>query len=85
MPWRVIVDPSAVKQLLRLPKKDILRIRFILTEIGNNPFSGDIRKMKGEDSIWRRRVGSYWIKYELCLSENIVYIFDIECRGSNTY
>lgn len=85
MPWRVIVDPAAVKQLLRLPGKDRTRMRSVLAEMGVNPFRGDIKKMKGEDSVWRRRVGAYRIKYELRTSEDIVYVFDIERRSSNTY
>lgn len=85
MPWRFAVDPSAQKQLLRFPRKDVKRIRLALHALENDPFSGDMQKMKGEDSVWRRRVGSYRIKYELHISTNIIYVYEIKRRGSNTY
>ncbi|PIQ68679.1 MAG: hypothetical protein COV91_02875 [Candidatus Taylorbacteria bacterium CG11_big_fil_rev_8_21_14_0_20_46_11] len=85
MAWQLAVDPSAQKQLRRFPQKDIERIRLGLQSLANNPFIGDMQKMKGEESIWRRRVGSYRIKYELYISERTVYVYEIKRRGSNTY
>lgn len=85
MSWMLAVDSVAKKQLSHFPRKVADRLRFTLGEIEQNPFGGDIQKMKGENSIWRRRVGSYRIKYELLTSEKLVYVFDIERRGSNTY
>lgn len=85
MPWRLAVDPATHKQLRRFPKKDAERIRLALNALESNPFGGDIQKMKGEDSVWRRRVGSYRIKYELYISSRIIYVYEIKRRGSNTY
>ncbi len=64
MPWRLAVDPSAQKQLRRFPHKDAERIRLALQTLEHDPFSGDAQKMQGEDSVWRRRIGSYRIKYD---------------------
>lgn len=85
MSWRLAVDPSAHRQLRRFPKKDAGRIRLALNALESNPFSGDMQKMKGEDSVWRRRVGSYRIKYELYVASRIIYVYEIKRRGSNTY
>ena len=30
-----------------------------------NPYAGDIKKMEGEEYVWRRRVGAYRIFYEI--------------------
>jgi len=85
MSWRLAVDLSAQKQLRRFPRKDAERIRLVLQILENNPFSGDMQKMKGKDLIWRRRVGSYRIKYELHVSSRVIYVYEIKRRGSNTY
>ena len=31
-----------------------------------------LRKMKGEENAWRRRIGAYRIFYEICAKEKIV-------------
>ena len=85
MSWQLAVDPSAQKQLRRFPQKDVERIRLGLQSLARDPFSGDMQKMKGEESIWRRRIGSYRIKYELYISERTVYVYEIKRRGSNNY
>lgn len=50
-----------------------------------DPFIGDIEKMKGEENVWRRRVGSYRIFYEVLKDQKIIYINDLKRRTSNTY
>ncbi|TSC67436.1 MAG: hypothetical protein G01um101472_416 [Parcubacteria group bacterium Gr01-1014_72] len=85
MSWTLAVDSAANKQWRRFPHKDRERIRLALHEVEGNPFGGDLQKIKGEDFVWRRRVGSYRIKYELRVSEKLVYVFDIKRRGSHTY
>lgn len=85
MPWRLAVDPSAQKHLRHLPRKDFERIQLALHALENDPFSGDMQKMKGEDLVWRRRVGSYRIKYELYISTHTIYVYEVKRRSSNTY
>ena len=85
MSWQLAVDLSAQKQLRRFPQEDVERIRFGLQSLAHDPFSGDMQKMKGEESICRRRIGSYRIKYELYIPERTVYVYEIKRRGSNTY
>lgn len=84
--WVLQIDPAVYKHLDRIPRKDVGRILLILNkEFVKNPFAGDIRKMAGEQNVWRRRAGAYRIKFELILSRKIVYIFGVERRKSNTY
>lgn len=85
MNWELIIDNSARKRLRRIPKIDAIKIMTIVEELIVNPYGGDIEKMEGEDSSWRRRVGSYRIFYEIYTSRKIIYIFDIKRRTSNTY
>lgn len=85
MDWQVLLDGNAEKYLERLPERDEKKIREVIRGLGVNPFIGDIQKMRGEQDVWRRRVGSYRVFYEVRLSEKMIYIFDIQRRTSRTY
>ena len=85
MNWEVLVRPQASKHLKKFPKHDQINILLALEELSVNPFVGDVSKMEGEDTVWRRRVGSYWIKYEIHEKQKIIYVFEIERRTSKTY
>jgi len=83
--WRVIIVNSAKKNFSRLPKNDSELIEKAIDQMELNPFSGDIIKLSGEESTWRRRVGNYRIIFEILSEKNIIYIFRVERRASKTY
>lgn len=59
----MLVANPARKPLLKLPDKDQLYIEQALDALAQNPFSGDIKRLKPPG--WRRRVGNYRIFYDL--------------------
>jgi len=79
------IDPVVFKNLRKIPRKDIERILFIIKNLPSNPFTGNIQKMKGEKNVWRRRIGSYRIFYEILPDSNIIHVFRVERRTSKTY
>ncbi|MEK9174825.1 MAG: type II toxin-antitoxin system RelE/ParE family toxin [Patescibacteria group bacterium] len=81
----LIVRDNAKKQLNNIPKRDADRIREIIEMIVADPYLGDIERMKDEKGVWRRRVGSYRIFYELRKEQGVIYVFNIERRTSKTY
>ena len=83
--FQLLVDRSVEKQLRSLPKRDTERILSAIAELAVNPYSGDVAKMQGEEDVWRRRVGSYRIFYEVLTKEKTVQVFRIERRTSKTY
>ncbi len=83
--WVLQVDPAVFKNLKRMPRKDVERILFIIQNLPSNPFTGDIQKMKGEKNVWRQRIGSYRIFYEILPDLNIIHVFRAERRTSKTY
>lgn len=85
MNWALIVNSSVRKTLKRIPRPDAERIIKVLEELTANPYAGDIRKMEGEDDIWRRRIGAYRMKYEVRTSQRIIHVFEVNRRTSNTY
>lgn len=85
MNWKIHITVRAEKQIRKLPKSYIERIRIAIDAIESNPFIGDIEKLDDKENIWRRRIGSYRIFYETDNSRKTVYIFDVKRRASSTY
>ena len=85
MDWELIVDSAARKQCKRIPRRDAEKILTAIQELAVNPYAGDIEKMEGEKDVWRRRVGSYRIFYEIYTTKKIVYVFEVKRRTSTTY
>jgi len=83
--WDLRVDPAVFKVLKRMPQRDAEVILKIIKILPLNPFFGDIQKMKGEDNVWRRRIGSYRIFYKIKTSEKTILVFCLERRSSRTY
>ncbi len=50
-----------------------------------DPFQGDIKRLKGQLTAWRRRVGSYRIIYDLYLDQRLIVVAAIVRRSSTTY
>ena len=85
MNWELRIDRVVKKQLQRIPKKESQRLFMVIQELVVNPYAGDIEKMEGMDDLWRRRVGSYRIKYEVNVAKKIIHVISAERRASNTY
>jgi len=50
----------------------------------HDPFRADIKKMKGEQNVWRRWTGDYRIRYELIAEEKVIRFFLVERRTSSS-
>jgi mRNA-degrading endonuclease RelE of RelBE toxin-antitoxin system len=49
--WRVVLAGPAQKSLNRIPTRDQERIRAAISEMETNPFSGDIKFLKGDPRL----------------------------------
>lgn len=85
MSWQLYIANQARKSLLRLPKDSADRLLSALDEIGEDPYIGDIKKVKGEVDTWRRRVGRYRITYEVLVGDKTIKVTTIEMKSDNTY
>lgn len=86
MSWHVFVASSSTKFVRQIPNKDAARIKFVLEkEFPHDPYTGDIKKLGGEENVWRRRIDSYRIFFEVYPALHEICVFDIDRRGSNTY
>ena len=82
--WRVVLAGPAQKSLRRIPSQDQARVRAALDELEVDPFSGDIKYLKGDPRL-RRRVGHWRIFFRAERAENTIYVSAITRRTSTTY
>ena len=83
--WDLQIDSSVFKVLKRMPRRDTEAVSGVIRLLLLDPYYGDIQKMKGEENVWRRRIGAYRIFYKIRVSEKIILVFKLERRTSKTY
>lgn len=83
--WDLQIDESVFKILKRIPWRRAGDILLLLKLLPEDPYFGDIQKMKGEKNTWRRRIGSYRIFYKIKTIEKVILVFRVERRASKTY
>lgn len=76
--YSVVLSKSAENYLYGRSEKDSRLIIKALEEMAIDPFSGDVKKMKGSDDEYRRRAGEYRIIFTV---ENDVLIVDVLSIG----
>ena len=85
MTWTVVVAKAAQKQLRRIPAKDQDKIAAAIRTMAADPFHGDIVKLEGQESRYRRRVGNFRIFFQADRLSETVGISAILRRTSTTY
>jgi mRNA interferase RelE/StbE len=85
MAWNLHITGPAQKEFRKLLPKDQARVKNALLAMQQDPFSGDIKRLKGQTSSWRRRVGNYRIVYDLHVEEQLIVVAGILRRTSTTY
>ncbi len=83
--WRVVLADRVKKQLECIPAKDKERISRVLDTMGDDPWSGDIDKLGGDEISWRRRVGNYRIIFDILSTERTIFVYEVKRRTSSTY
>jgi mRNA interferase RelE/StbE len=63
--YKVILKPSADRELQKLPVDIQRRIVAVLRELSITPRPHGVVKMAGDDNLWRVRTGTYRIIYEI--------------------
>jgi mRNA-degrading endonuclease RelE of RelBE toxin-antitoxin system len=83
--WTVVLAEPARKSLERVPARDRERIHAALKQMTADPFRGDIKYLKGQGGILRRRVGDWRIFFRLVPEPKHILVSAIERRTSKTY
>lgn len=84
MKWGLVVASRAKRQFRRLPADDRDAIDAAFSEMCVDPFSGDVKRLRGSDG-WRRRVGDWRILYKLDEHNKVIVVTAVKRRSSNIY
>ena len=85
MKWVLLIANRARRAKRDMPRADTEQIDAAYDEMRDDPYSGDIKFLKGTDRAVRRRVGSWRITFDVNADTRIVRILDVQRRDSNTY
>ena len=85
MAWNLQLAGTAQKELRRLPTRDQLRVNAALLAMQQDPFQGDVKRLQGQSTAWRRRVGNYRIIYDLYFDQRLIVVHGVVRRSSTTY
>ena len=80
--YRVHLTKSARKEFDSLPSKAQNRVSDVLRLLEINPFSEllQVKKLKGEENLYRTRIGDYRMVYEIRKKEIQVVVIKIGHR-----
>ena len=79
--YKLTYHKDALKFLAKQDMTVQQRMAKGLTDLLTIPPGGDIKQMKGHHGVYRLRVGTYRILFEIDHTEKIVYIQAIDSRG----
>jgi mRNA-degrading endonuclease RelE of RelBE toxin-antitoxin system len=85
MKWGLVIANRAKRLHRRLSIEGREQIDAALSEICENPLSGDTKFLRGSRGALRRRIGDWRIIFELHREKRIIFVADITRRGSHTY
>ena len=85
MVWALHVAQRAEKAFRKIPAEDQERIAAALMAMRQNPFSGDIARLKGQPATWRRRAGAHRIFFDVYPKRLLIEVLEIQRRTSTTY
>jgi mRNA-degrading endonuclease RelE of RelBE toxin-antitoxin system len=85
MTWKVEITGPAQKDLRKLPAADQARVEAALATMRDDPFAGDIVRLRRNRRPGVVRVGNYRIFYDVYLDHRMVVVVAIKRRTSTTY
>ena len=72
MAYAVQIAPGAEREFSKLAREIQLRIRPRIDALANDPRPAGAMKLRGQEDLWRIRVGDYRVLYEV--HDRILYV-----------
>jgi len=85
MPWDLVITKPAGRDLRQLSRDDLRRVNVAFDAMRSDPYSGDIKFLRGSAGALRRRVGVWRILFAVDQNRREVVIFGVKRRTSTTY
>ena len=80
MRYSIEFRPTVLKSLKRFPKRDLVKIKKKIEELGRNLPEPNTTKMKGDNHFHKVRSGDYRIVYEIHNDRLIILIVKVGHR-----
>ena len=80
--YTVEIENAALKMLKKLDKRTLKRITDVVDSLRRNPRPDNVRKLTGNDSLYRVRVGDYRVIYQIQDKKLVVLVVRIGSRAS---
>ena len=80
MQYELIIKPTAEKSLDKLPRPIRRRIVDAMKELRNHPRPAGVVKLAGDKNLWRIRIGSYRMVYEIHDDRLVVLVLRVAHR-----
>lgn len=83
--YRVEIAPAAGRDLRSLPRQAQVRIEPVILALAEVPRPHSVRKIQGEQSAYRIRLGPYRVIYEVHDRDRLVVVLRVTRRSESTY
>ncbi|MHA1835638.1 MAG: type II toxin-antitoxin system RelE family toxin [Candidatus Odinarchaeia archaeon] len=80
MKYEVLFSKQAVNFIKSLKRGYKNKLKEVFATLGSNPFGYPYKKIKGETSLYRIRIGKYRILYEVYSNHKLIKIIKIDKR-----
>lgn len=80
MNYKIELSRSALKNMGKIPKKELIRIGNRIDALCSDPRPADIKKIRGDENLYRIRSGNYRILYRIYDDEIYILIVDVDHR-----
>ncbi|MEM8525498.1 MAG: type II toxin-antitoxin system RelE/ParE family toxin [Bacteroidota bacterium] len=80
MKFQIVIKRKALKEIERLPKQYISKVRETIDQLEENPYPNGHRKLVGSLNDYRIRVGDYRIIYSVFEKELLVEVIRVRHR-----
>lgn len=74
MSYRVEFTTAAARQVKKLPRPARDRILDAIEDLGEDPRPHGVKKLSGEQTAWRIRIGEYRVIYDVFDAELVVTV-----------
>ena len=85
MRHRVEVSPAAQRNLRRISPQFRDRIETAIYRLADDPYPHGAVKLRGEEDMWRVRVGRFRVVYEVYADMLVVVVLKVALRDEATY
>lgn len=80
MNYDIELSRIALKNLAKIPRRELLKIQTRIDSLAKEPKPIDVKKIQGDENLYRIRSGNYRILYRIFDDKLFILIVDVDHR-----